>query len=88
MRSRKDFIDRLRKDEKFTSALARARTPEERTKVQTIVEEFVGSFADVLAPLIEQSMKDPEFAAQLGRALNEKQNVLSHEEPATSGSIG
>ena len=87
MQSKKDFIDNLHSNEKYKQALASARNDAEREAIKQIVEGFVNSFATVLAPLIEQAQKDPEFAQQLGQSLNEKQVVLSTDGP-TTGSIG
>jgi hypothetical protein len=86
MKTREDFIKRLREDPKYREALGRARTAEERKAISRIVEGFVGSFANVLGPAIEQAEQDPAFATKLGRALIEKQDVLSKSQQHTSGS--
>ena len=87
-RNRKDFLKRLYENEKYKQALARARTPEERRLVAAMVTEFVGGWADILAPIIDQAQKDPAFAERLGRAVNEKRGVVTGSEPAASGSTG
>jgi hypothetical protein len=87
MKTREDFIKRLREDPSYREALGRARNAEERKAISRLVEEFVGNFAEVLAPAIAQAESDPDFAAKLGRALVEKQDVLSKQSQApVSGS--
>lgn len=87
MRTKSDFIKRLRQSPTFKAALAAAKTPEEKATVAAAAEEFVSSFAEILAPLIERAQNDPEFAAQLGRQLAEQHGVVTSE-PAKSGSTG
>lgn len=86
MRNRNDFMKRLHEAERFKQALATARTDAEREAIKTFVEEFVGRFANVLAPMIDRAEKDPDFARQLGKALVEGKGVLSTSELVTSGS--
>lgn len=86
MRNRAEFLKRLHESDKFKDAMGRARTDEERQKVQAAVDAFVGSFADVLGPLIERAQSDPEFAQQLGRVLAERQQVVTTSDPPKSGS--
>jgi len=88
MKNRKEFIERLHADPKYQEALAAARTDAERQQVAGMVEAFVGSFADILGPLIERAESDPIFAEQLGRSLIEQRDVVSTSDPATSGSTG
>lgn len=87
MKNRDDFMKRLHDADRFKQALATARTDAEREAIKSLVEEFVGGFADVLGPLIVRAEKDPAFARQLGMALIEGKDVLSNETPNTSGSI-
>jgi hypothetical protein len=86
MKTREDFIKSLRENPQYREALGRARNVEERKAISRIVEGFVGSFAGVLGPAIEQAEQDPTFAAKLGRALVEKQDVLNKSQQPTSGS--
>jgi hypothetical protein len=87
MRNRDEFLKRLHESDKFKEAMAKARTDEERTKVQAAVDAFVVSFADVLGPLIERARSDTEFVRQLGQAVVERQQVLITSDPLKSGSI-
>lgn len=87
MRSKSDFLKRLQSDEKYRAALRAARTDAERKAIAEMVEGFVGSIAEVLAPLIEKAKKDPGFAQQLSKALAEPQHVVTSE-PVISGSFG
>lgn len=88
MKNREDFLKRLREDPAYREALGRAKNAAERKFIQKVVEDFVGPFADILGPAIEQAESDPEFAAKLGQALVEKQSVLSQQsQTPTSGSI-
>jgi len=87
-RSRKDFLRQLYENDKYKEALAKARTPEERRMIAATVTEFVGSWADILAPIIDQAQKDPAFRERLGRAVNERRGVVTGSEPASSGSLG
>ena len=87
MKTREDFVKRLREDPRYREALGRARTVAERKAISELVESFVGSAGAILGPIIEQSQNDPEFASQLARALLEKQGVLSKSQPVASGSI-
>jgi hypothetical protein len=87
-RTKQDFLKRLYESDRYKQALAAARTPEERARLAGLVTEFVGSFADVLAPLIDRAQRDPAFAQQLGRAVMERQRVVTSSGPARSGSVG
>lgn len=87
-RSRKDFLRRLYENEKYKQALAQARTPAERRLVAALVTDFVGGWADILAPIIDQAQRDPAFAERLGRAVNGQRGVVTGSEPAPSGSSG
>lgn len=86
MKTREDFIKSLKENPQYREALGRARNAEERKAISRIVEGFVSSFADVLGPAIEQAEKDPTFAAKLGKALVEKQDVLNTSPQPVSGS--
>jgi hypothetical protein len=86
MHTRLEFLQRLRSSEKYALALKSARTDAERAAIAATVEEFVGSFAEVLGPLIARSQSDPEFARQLNEVLNERQHVVTGG-PTTSGSM-
>jgi hypothetical protein len=77
MSAREDFIKRLREHPQYREALGRARNAAERKAIASIVEGFFLPAADILGPAIEQAQKDPAFAAKLGRALLEKQSVLT-----------
>ncbi len=87
MQNRDDFLKRLREDPRYKEAIAKARTPAEKQKIVNLVEGFVGSFGEILGPLIERSKIDPEFAQQLGQALSGRQDVVTTE-PVSSGSTG
>lgn len=88
MNSGNDFIKKLRSDVLYRQALGRARTPEERKAIASMVEGMVGSIGDVLGPLIDKARQDPEFAKQLGRALAEGGGVLNDVPTKASGSNG
>jgi len=88
MKTRKDFIDGLHENEQFKRAMSMARTPAEKKMVADMVEGFVAGFADVLGPLIARAENDPVFAEQLGRSIIANKDVVSSNEPATSGSNG
>lgn len=88
MRTRSDFIQRLRESEKFKSALATAKDDDERKRLTAAAEQFVDSFASLLVPLIEKAENDPEFAMQLGRQLVERRGLVTASDPAMSGSNG
>jgi hypothetical protein len=85
MKSKSDFVRRLHEDKKYQAALKSARTDAERQRIATMVESFVGSYGEILGPLIERAKKDPAFAQQLSRALIDGQRVVTSE-PVTSGS--
>jgi len=88
MKTRDEFLKRLREDPAYREALGRAQNAGERKTIQKLVEGFVAPFADILGPAIERAENDPEFAAKLGQALVEKQSVLSNQsQTPTSGSI-
>ena len=86
MNSREEFLKRLHDSESFKSALSRARSDAERKTVQSVVEAFVGGFADVLAPLIVQVQQDSSLAQKLNQAVNEDQRVITASEPASTSS--
>lgn len=88
LKSRQDFLRRLYESPGYRHALAQARSDEERKAVAAFVTEFVGSFADVLGPLIDRASRDPAFAAQLGQAVAERRPVVTGTVTAASGSDG
>lgn len=89
MKTRDDFIKRLHQTERFQAAVLAARTEEERRAVIAAAEQFVDSFAVVLAPLIERAENDHEFAQQLAGQLISRSAVITiNKPPALSGSIG
>lgn len=87
MKNRKDFLKRLYESDKYKQALSRARNDEERRAVVGLLTEFVGNFADVLGPIIDRAQKDPAFAYKLGQAVVERQQVVTDNEPAVTGSM-
>lgn len=88
MRTKEDFIKRLRSDPLYQSALKAAKTDEERRRIIATTEAFVGQFAGVLAPLIQRAEVDPAFRVQLQRSLVMGKEVVSQVEPVPSGSQG
>lgn len=88
MRSKEDFLKRLRSDPLFQSALKAAKTPEERRRVIAITEAFVGQFAEVLAPMIQKAESDPSYRDLLRRSLVAGEEVVTDQETAASGSQG
>lgn len=88
MRTKADFIKRLREDDLYKQALAKAKDDNERAAIARIVEGMVGNFADKLGPVIERAQNDPVYAEQLKRALVGDQQVLTDIEPEVSGSGG
>lgn len=88
MRTKADVLKRLHESDRLKQALAAARTPEEKKMLQEAVERFVGSFADVLLPMIDKAKQDPGFVQQLGQVLVERQDVVTTSDPTTSGSTG
>ena len=88
MKTREDFIKKLREDGLYKQALAKAKDDKERAAIARIVENMVGTFADVLAPAIARAEKDPVFVEQLKRALVEGEQVVTAVEPEVSGSGG
>jgi hypothetical protein len=88
MKNRLDFIKHLHESATFKAALRAAPTDAERAQIKATAEQFVDSFAAVLAPLIERAERDPVFAEQLGRRLVGEVEVVTASDPATSGSTG
>ena len=80
-----DFINRLRNSEQYKRALAMARTPEERARVEASAEAFVSAFSSVLGPLIEAAQADTNTAIEMGQALV-GQTVVVNDVPH-SGSV-
>ena len=87
-RNKKEFLKKLYESDKYKNALSRARTDEERRALAGLASEFVAGFADILGPIIERASRDPVFAEQLGRAVVERQGVVTDSAPVTSGSTG
>jgi hypothetical protein len=83
-----DLIKRLRADPMYKEALGKARSPAERKAIAELVEGLVGRVGDILTPVIDRVKHDPEFAEQLGKALDEGKDVLTDSTPDTSGSAG
>jgi hypothetical protein len=81
-----EYLKRLREDPRYREALGRARTPEERKAISSLVEDFVGSAADILLPALDRVKNDPEFAKQLAKALHERQGVVKQSTTPVSGS--
>ena len=88
MKTRAEFLKRLRESPGYREVMGRARNAEERKKLAAAAEQFIAPFADLLGPLIARAEADPEFAKQLGRDLVEGKGVLSTSEPEVSGSTG
>lgn len=88
MTTRDDFIKRLRDDDLFKKALSKAKDDKERAAISRIVEDMVGSFADVLGPALTRAQHDPVFVEQLKRALVGGERVVTAVEPEVSGSGG
>ena len=88
MTTRDDFIKKLHEDSLFKQALAKAKDAKEREAITRIVENMVGSFANVLAPAIDRAKNDPVFVEQLKRALVGGEQVVTAVEPEVSGSGG
>lgn len=86
MSKRNEFIKKLHDNVGFKNATQLARNDAERKTVIDVTERFVNSFIDVLLPLLEKAERDPEFSDQLAKAMNEGHNVLTVEDPMTSGS--
>lgn len=87
MNDREELIKKLHASKRFQAALENARTPEERASLQRAGEMFVSSFAGLLESALEKAKSDPTFREQLGRAVVQRQGVVTSE-PVTSGSIG
>lgn len=81
-----DFLRRLYESDKYKQTMSRARTDGERKAIAGLVTEFVGGFAEILAPIIDRAQHDSVFAGQLGRAVVERQGVVTGGQPASSGS--
>lgn len=87
MKTKEDFIKRLRNDPLYKSALKRAGNAEERKRIIAMTEAFVGRFADVLAPMIQRAQSDPKYASELREALRGSQQVVTDVVEHKSGSI-
>ena len=87
MRTKEDFIKRLREDGLYKDALSKAKNDKERAEVSRLVEGMVGQFAELLGPIIARAESDPVFVEELKRALVEGEQVVNDSEPATSGSL-
>ncbi len=88
MTNRADFLRRLHESPEYRAALSHAGSEAERKAIVAFVNEFVGSFADVLGPLIERASLDPVFASKLGQAVAERRPVVTSTASSTSGSSG
>ena len=88
MKSREDFLKKLRSDPLYQNALKAAKTPEEKKRIIATTEAFVSQFADVLAPLIQRAETDPLFREQMQRSIAEGDAVVTDVELETSGSQG
>ena len=83
MKTRDDFLQRLREDPAYRAALGQAKSAAERKAISSLVEEFVGSAAEILLPALDRAKNDPEFARQLAKALTEHQSVVSKQSPVS-----
>lgn len=88
MRTREDFLKRLRSSPLYQSALKTAKTPEERKRVIALTEQFVSQFADVLGPMIAKAEDDPAYREQLRRSVAAGEDVVTSEDKIPSGSQG
>ena len=88
MKHRSDFIKRLHESATFKAALLAAASEADREQIIATTEQFVDSFAIVLAPLIARAEQDPAFVEKLGRRLVGEVEVDIATESATTGSTG
>lgn len=86
MKTKEDFINKLRSDDMFKYALSQAKTDKERAEIASVVEGVVSKFADVLVQVVVQAETDPDFVEELKRALLEGEQVITDSELVTSGS--
>jgi len=83
--NKEEFLKQLYANDKYKLALASAKNEAERKKIAKFGNEFVGSFAEILAPVFERAKNDPMFANQLNQAIIEHRHVITSE-PTRSGS--
>jgi hypothetical protein len=84
MKTKEDFIKRLRGDRMYNLALKMASSDEERRRVIAITEGFVNKFASILAPMIAEVEKNPAYAEKIREAIKGETGLISQ----ASGSIG
>ena len=87
MWSKEEFLKQLHSNDKYLRAIKEARSEDERKRLAAFGNEFVASFAEILAPLMQQAKDDPKFAERLNKAIAERQQVLTSK-AQTSGSSG
>jgi len=75
--NKEEFLKQFQQNENYKRALKEARDDAERKKLIAFGNDFVGSFAEILIPLLERAKNDGKFAEQLAKAINEKQTVLT-----------
>lgn len=87
MKTKEDFINRLREDGLYKDALSKAKDDKERDEVARVVEGMVSKFAELLCPIISRAETDPIFVEQLKKAIVDGEQVVNSNDPM-SGSLG
>lgn len=88
MKTKGDFIDKLRGDPLYRMALASAKSDKERADIANVVEQMVGDFGSAFESILARVQNDPEFVEQLRQSVISGESVLSDSETSVSGSAG
>jgi len=77
MITREEMIKRLRKDPMYLAALKMAKTDEERRKIISTTESFLGNIIDSFVPAFKQISTDKTLVAKLQEAINAREPVIT-----------
>lgn len=88
MKTKEDFLNKLRSDSLYKVALSNAKDDEERVGIQNVVEQMVGDFGSAFESILYRIQNDPEFTEELRKAVISGDSVLSDRKNAHSGSSG
>jgi len=89
MITKKEFLEALERNKSYQRALDSV-NDEQRTKIRSILDSFMGHAVDNMAPVIDRLNKDPKLVEQvrehMRRGPGSDGDVVISEEPNASGS--
>lgn len=86
MKTKDDFINKLRNDALYKTALSNAKNDQERAEIGKVVEQMVGDFGSAFESILYRIQNDPEFTEELRKAVISGEIVVSEDETRPSGS--